>query len=296
MKDQAEKLRKMISSLETNTVENKKAYRAKVIAITSGKGGVGKTNFAVNFAISLRSLGYKVLILDVDFGLANVDIISGINIRNTISDCLVAGADIEEVINEGPNGIKIISGGSGLHELSIMNQTNIMKFLNLIEKLETTMDFIIIDTGAGVSSTVLEFVMAAEEAIVVTTPDPTSIMDSYTVIKALTLNGYKGRLNVLANIVDNRKEAYYTYNKLEAASKSFLKCNLNFLGYLEKSDAVVSAVRSQTPFILSSPRSSVSKNMKIIALKFADSNRYAYNYNKKSNFVDKLKKLVFSKR
>ena len=295
MNDQAEGLRKIISNLETGVNVSKKANRAKVLAITSGKGGVGKTNIAVNFAISLRLLGYKVLILDVDFGLANVDIITGTYIKKTISDCIKSDLDIDKVINEGPEGIKIISGGSGFYELSIMNEKNIEKFLNLVEKLKSNMDYIIIDTGAGVSNTVLKFVMAAEEAIIVTTPEPTSIMDSYTVIKALTLNGYKGRLNVLANIVDNRKEAYYTYNKLEAASKSFLKCNLNFLGYLEKSDAVVSAVRSQTPFILSSPRSSVSKNMKIIALKYADSKKQMYREHN-SGFADKLIKLIFQKR
>src|SRR5690606_14865719 len=134
MKDQAEKLRKIISSLEVNTNVERETSKARVLAVTSGKGGVGKTNFAVNFAISLSLLGHKVLILDVDFGLANVDIITGTNVKNTISDCIVLGMDIEEAINEGPEGIKIISGGSGFHEFSIMNENNIEKFLNLVEK------------------------------------------------------------------------------------------------------------------------------------------------------------------
>lgn len=295
MKDQAERLRRIISNLEKNTSENKRVHRAKVLAVTSGKGGVGKTNVAVNFAISLRLLGYKVLILDVDFGLANVDIITGTNVKNTISDCIKLGLDIEEVINEGPEGIKIISGGSGFYELSIMNEENIDKFLNLIEKLESTMDFIIIDTGAGVSNTVLKFVMAAEEAIIVTTPEPTSIMDSYTMIKALMLNGYRGKLNILANIVNSRREAYSIYNKLETVSQNYLKCNLNFLGYIEKSDTVTKAVRNQTPFILFDPKDSISKSIKIMALKFADPNRYLFN-RPKSKFTERLKKLLFSKR
>lgn len=295
MKDQAERLRRIISNLEKNTSENKRAHRAKVLAVTSGKGGVGKTNVAVNFAISLRLLGYKVLILDVDFGLANVDIITGTNVRNTISDCIKLNLDIDEVINEGPEGIKIISGGSGFYELSIMNEENIDKFLNLIEKLESTMDFIIIDTGAGVSNTVLKFVMAAEEAIIVTTPEPTSIMDSYTMIKALMLNGYRGKLNILANIVNSRREAYSIYNKLETVSQNYLKCNLNFLGYIEKSDTVTKAVRNQTPFILFDPKDSISKSIKIMALKFAEPNRYMINQ-PKSKFTERLKKLLFSKR
>lgn len=295
MKDQAERLRRIISNLEKDVSENRRTNRAKVLAVTSGKGGVGKTNVAVNFAISLRLLGYKVLILDLDFGLANVDIITGTNVRNTISDCIKLNLDIDEVINEGPEGIKIISGGSGFYELSIMNEENIDKFLNLVEKLESTMDFIIIDTGAGVSNTVLKFVMAAEEAIIVTTPEPTSIMDSYTMIKALMLNGYRGKLNILANIVNSRREAYSIYNKLETVSQNYLKCNLNFLGYIEKSDTVTKAVRNQTPFILFDPKDSISKSIKIMALKFADPNRFLVN-RPKSKFTERLKKLLFSKR
>lgn len=295
MKDQAEGLRKIISSLEEKDNVVKRNNRAKVLAVTSGKGGVGKTNFAVNFAISLSLLGYKVLILDVDFGLANVDIITGINLKNTISDCIVSGMDINEIINEGPEGIKIISGGSGFYEISIMNDTNIKKFIRLIEKLESSMDFIIIDTGAGVSNTVLKFLMAAEEVIVVTTPDPTAIMDGYTVIKALTLNGYKGKLNILANIVNGRREAYDTYNRLKTVSQNFLNCDLNFLGYLERSDLVIKAIRSQIPFLLLNPKSSVSKNMKIIALKYADSKKQMYREHN-SGFADKLIKLIFQKR
>lgn len=295
MKDQAEGLRKIISSLEEKDNVVKRNNRAKVLAVTSGKGGVGKTNFAVNFAISLSLLGYKVLILDVDFGLANVDIITGINLKNTISDCIVSGMDINEIINEGPEGIKIISGGSGFYEISIMNDTNIKKFIRLIEKLESSMDFIIIDTGAGVSNTVLKFLMAAEEVIVVTTPDPTAIMDGYTVIKALTLNGYKGKLNILANIVNGRREAYDTYNRLKTVSQNFLNCDLNFLGYLERSDLVIKAIRNQIPFLLLNPKSSVSKNMKIIALKYADSKKQMYREHN-SGFADKLIKLIFQKR
>lgn len=300
MKDQAEKLRKIISSLDTDVNTTTKPNKAKVIAVTSGKGGVGKTNFAVNFAISLSLLGYKVLVLDVDFGLANADIIAGINVKNTISDCIVTGMDINEIINEGPGGIKIISGGSGLHEISIMNETNIKRFLNLVENLESTMDFIIIDTGAGISNTVMNFLMASEEVIVVTTPDPTAIMDGYTMIKALTLNGYKGKLNILANIVNNRIEAYDTYDRLKTVSQNFLKCDLNFLGYLERSDTVVKAIRTQTPFIILNPNSSVSRNIKAIALKYADSNKHihAKHIHTKQNgsFADRLMRLIFSKR
>lgn len=295
MKDQADNLRKIMSSKNYSMKKSIINNKAKVLAITSGKGGVGKTNFAINLALCMRRLGYKILILDVDFGLANVEILTRTNIRYTIADCLITGKAIEEIIGEGPEGIKIISGGLGSHELSIMNEKNISKFINELKKVELNTDFIIIDTGAGVSNAVLDFVMAADETILITTPDPTSIMDAYTMIKALTINGYKGKLNIITNIVNNRREAYDTFNKLNRASNSFLKYELNFLGYLEKTDIVSKAVKNQLPFVLSNPSSAISKKLNVIALKFVDSNKYKTNI-QTTSFAAKLKNLFFKKR
>ncbi|CCQ93031.1 Site-determining protein [[Clostridium] ultunense Esp] len=292
MKDQAEKLRQLMKGKvgrETNSFFKKKA---KVVAVTSGKGGVGKTNFAINLAISIKRLGYKVLVLDADLGLANIEILTGINIKYTIADLLASGKRIDEIVGNGPEGIKIISGGTGLHELSIMNDENIERLLTEIERLESLTDFIIIDTGAGISNTVLNFVMAADEAILITTPDPTSIMDGYTMIKALTNNGYRGKLNIVTNIVNSRKEAMDTFNKLNKASNSFLKIELYFLGYLEKNNIVSKAVKNQTPFVLSSPKSTISKRINIMALKFIDSNSDVEIEND-MGFTQKLKNLLF---
>lgn len=294
MKDQAENLRRIMNSISNDNIMPRFVHKAKVLAITSGKGGVGKTNFAVNLAISIKNLGYSVLILDADLGLANVEIISGTNIKYNISDCIINGKDIGEIIGEGPGGIKIISGGSGFKELSIMNEKNIKNFLKEFEKLERNFDFIIIDTGAGVSNVVLDFVMAADEVILVTTPDPTSIMDGYTVLKALTINGYRGKLNIVANMVNNRREAYDTYNKLSKASVSFLNYELNFLGYLERTDIVDKAVKNQFPFTLSNPKSQISKKINIITLKFVDSKKIHTN-KQEDSFTNRLKNLLFRK-
>lgn len=283
MKDQAEKLRELMNRKIEHTTKRK----AKVLAITSGKGGVGKTNFALNLAISIKRLDYKVLILDADFGLANIEILTGINIKYTIADLIVNDKKIHEIINEGPEGIKLISGGSGFHELSMMDKENIDRLLEELGKLEDLMDFIIIDTGAGVSNTVLDFVMAADEVILVTTPDPTSIMDGYTVIKALTTNGYKGKLNVITNIVTNRVEAFDTFDKLNRASQNFLKVDLDFLGYLERNSIVNNAVRNQTPFLQSNPSAGISKRINIMALKFIDSNADRDN-NRGTSFAQKV--------
>jgi len=270
MEDQATKLRKMINSRSFDDKKNLSNRKAKVITITSGKGGVGKTNFAVNLAISIKRLGYRVIIMDVDFGLANVEILTGTSVKYTINDCITNGKKLEEIIVDGPYGIKLISGGIGLNEKAIMNGENVKNLLKEMEKVEYITDFIIIDTGAGVSNTVLNFIMASDETILITTPDPTAIMDGYTILKALTICGYKGKLNIVINIVENRKEAYDTYEKLYRASKNFLNQELEFLGYLERSDIVHKAVINQYPFSLSNPNSSISKRINIMALKFIE--------------------------
>lgn len=286
MKDQAYNLRKKMKDIYLNSKNTSVKKKAKVLTITSGKGGVGKTNIAVNLAISIKRLGYTVVVIDVDFGLANVEIVTGINIKHTISDAIINYKKIEEIMADGPEGIKIISGGFGLHEKIIMNDKNINFFLKEMEKLEDSVDFIIIDTGAGVSMELLNFIMAADETVLITTPDPTSIMDSYTILKALTMKGYKGKLNIVANIVNNRKEAYETYNKLFKASKNFLNQELQFLGFLERDDIVNKAVKNQCPFIISNPNSSISKRINIMALKFADPSKYKRKERK--SFVSKL--------
>jgi len=291
MKDQAYNLRKIMDNINSNINGPPAKKKAKVLTITSGKGGVGKTSIAVNLAISIKRLGYEVVVIDVDFGLANVEIITGTYIKYTISDAIINYKRIEEIMVEGPEGIKLISGGFGLHEKIIMNNDNINCFLKEIEKLENLVDFIIIDTGAGVSKELLNFIMAADETILITTPDPTSIMDSYTILKALTINGYKGKLNIIANIVNSRKEAYDTYNKIFKASKNFLNQELQFLGYLERSDVVNKAVKNQYPFILSDPNSPISKKINIMALKFIDPSKHNKRRENKS-FARRLVELL----
>ena len=292
MKDQAEKLRELMKEEARDEGKGIVGSKARVLAVTSGKGGVGKTNFAINLAISLKRLGYRVLIFDADIGLANIEILAGVNIKYTIADLIISGKDIHEIIGEGPEGIKIISGGSGFNEVLMMSHENINKLLKEIERLESFIDFIIIDTGAGVSNIVLDFVMAADEVILVTTPDPTSLMDGYIMIKALTTNGYKGKLNIVVNIVSNRIEAKNIFYKLNKVSNNFLKVELHFLGYLEKSNIVNKAVINQRPFLLSDPKSIISKKVNIMALNFVDSYDLKEIEQRKS-FTQKLKDLIF---
>ncbi|MBU5437688.1 MinD/ParA family protein [Tissierella sp. MSJ-40] len=296
MIDQADKLRRLMkkSKNEKSTEKNKSEKRAKVLAITSGKGGVGKTNFALNFSISLQKLGYEVIIFDADVGLANVEILSGVNLKSSISDIILLNKDINEVIAKGPEGIKMVSGGSGLKELALLNEENMLKMLKEIKKLQSTADFIIIDTGAGISSVVLDFVMASDEVIIVTTPDPTSIMDSYTLIKSLSSYGFKEKLNIITNMVDDKSEGKEVFNKLNNATFNFLRIQLNYLGYIERTNIINNAVRNQIPFIVSNPNSIVSKKLNNMTINYT-SNRVIKEDNENKSFAEKLLH-IFSRR
>lgn len=271
MIDQADKLRKIMKSKINNTALPIESSKAKVIAISSGKGGVGKTTFALNFAISLKRLGYEVVIIDADIGLSNIEILSGINIKHTISDIVFSDKDIFEIMGNGPEGVKIISGGSGIKEFRLFDNVNFVKLITEIEKLQSVVDYIIIDTGAGISPSVTDFIMVSNEGIILCTPDPTSIMDSYTLIKSILHNGYKGRINVVVNLVNNRNEGKEIFDKLYNAVNNFLKVQINYLGYMNENQIVSTAVKHQIPFIITHPNNSISKRMNIMAMSYLDS-------------------------
>jgi len=268
MKDQAAKLREIITkSSHTNSDDTvvKRTNQTRVIAVTSGKGGVGKTNTTMNLAISLSNLGYSVVVFDADIGLANIDVLVGIVPKYTISEVLNGDKDIVEIITEGPNGIKIIAGGSGLNELFEMDNKKREKLVNELLKLEKHADFILIDTGAGISDTVISFVNAANEVILVVTPEPTSLTDSYAMIKALTIKGRHEKLQIIINRVESDKEANDIFYKLYTAAKKFLNTKIEKLGYVLDSKLVVDSIKNQNPFILMYPNSQISKNINNIA-------------------------------
>jgi len=294
MADQAEKLRKIMDRLshEKESIPTKSS-KAKIISVTSGKGGVGKTNFTINLAISLKQLGYEVVVVDADIGLANADIIAGIITKNTILDLFIENKNIFEIMTEGPSGIKIISGGSGIKELSSFNEDNLNRFILEIEKLERCYDFIIVDTGAGINSNVMKFLMASDEVVLIITPDPTSLTDGYALLKTLTMYNYKNKVKIVVNMSESKKEADEVFNKLNTVSNKFLHTSVDFLGFINTSSTVSNAVRNQRPFVLSSPNSSVSKKINIIALKFV--NLEEKEIKKDKSFSQKLKELFLRK-
>ncbi|NMB08988.1 MAG: MinD/ParA family protein [Tissierellia bacterium] len=293
MEDQAKRLRELMNKERKINNEIIVGKKAKTLAIASGKGGVGKTNYAINLGISLQNLGSSVVVIDGDIGLSNIEILTGISTKYTIVDLILKDKSIYDIIEEGPKGVKIVSGGFGHYDLSLINDKNLNKLLDEIEKLENFVDFIIFDIGAGISNMVLNFILAADEAILITTPDPTSLMDVYALIKALTIYGYMGKLNIVTNIVENKMDAINVFEKLNKVANNFLNIELEFLGYLERTNLVSKAVRNQQPFVLLSPKANISKRMNIMALKLLDIP--TIEKKEKLSFTQKLKSLLFER-
>ncbi len=220
--DQAQNLRKYINLAHVNPKESvPSAKDAKIITISSGKGGVGKTNFSVNLAIALAKLGRRVSLIDADLGLANVDVLMDLVPKYNLNHVLRLEKTIEEIIVEGPYGLNIISGGSGLLEMANLTKEKLNRLIEGLQVLNERSDYILIDTGAGLSDSVISFVEAAHDVILIVTPDPTSITDAYALIK--NIHQMDKNLRIVVNRVDSNKEGYEVFNKIYLAAKRFFK-------------------------------------------------------------------------
>lgn len=285
--DQAQKLREIVndSKLE-ETNDNKKNTDSKIITISSGKGGVGKTNFTVNLGLALSKMGKKVTIIDADLGLANVDVILGIIPKYTLSHTIRNEKTIDEIIVKGPLDINVVSGGSGVLDLVNLNDMQVDNLIDSFEKLNEISDYILIDTGAGINNSVLSFIRAASDIIVVITPDPTSITDAYALIKNIADDC--DSINLVINRVDSNKEGLEVYNKLFRAGKKFLNIELKNLGYIYEDGNVKKAVRIQKPFFIEYPNTIASKGIELIAYNIENNEHKIKTANKFSLFINKL--------
>lgn len=263
--DQAEGLRNIIKK---NSQTSPRPL-ARVITVTSGKGGVGKSNVSINLAIQLRKMGQRVIILDADFGLANIEIMFGTVPQHNLSDLIYKGKNMKEMITWGPGEIGFISGGSGIAGLSNLSREYLTYIIQNLAELDAIADVVIIDTGAGISEAVLEFLVASGEIILVTTPEPTSITDSYSLLKAL--NRHKRyvkeatQVKVLANRVETEKEGVSLYHKLNAVVTRYLKMPLLYLGSVPQDGQLAKAVLQQTPVSIQSPNAKSTKAFVTIA-------------------------------
>ncbi len=266
MNDQAEMLRRIVDHKNDKEAEGvTESRRARVITVTSGKGGVGKTNISVNLAIALSKMGLRVVILDVDFGLANIDLLFGIAPKYTLLDLIHDEKNIFEVLTDGPNNIKFLSGGSGVEELIRLDRKQLRKFVGNIALLDKLYDVIIIDTGAGLSQNVMSFIMAADEILLVTTPEPTAITDAYALVKMVSRRDRRKKIKILVNKAESVREAEEIANKLSVVSEKFLSLKLTKLGYILYDDTVTKSVKQQKPFCISNPKSLAAKNVFEIA-------------------------------
>lgn len=277
MMDQAEKLRQAIDNLKlkqavSQVIAPKPPVKrtARVITVTSGKGGVGKTNVTINLAIALSEQGYRVVILDADFGLANIDVLFGIVPQYTLLDVVKNKKNILEILSDGPKNTKFISGGSGVEDLVKLDKQQIMKFVENMALLDKIADIIIVDTGAGLSESVMSFIVAADEVLLVTTPEPTSITDAYALIKMVSNRDKTKKIRVVVNRADSVNEANDVLNKLVLVAEKFLGISLEPAGYIMHDDAVVKAVKQQQPFSISFPRSTAARNIRDISAKLAE--------------------------
>ena len=262
MLDQAESLRRLANG-ESLITESKKT---KIITITSGKGGVGKSNFVVNLSINLVKKGKRVLIFDADIGMGNDDVLMGIYPKHNVLDLISGKLEIEDIIVEGPEGVKLLPGGSGLNNIEDLEQNQRELFLRKIEMLEG-FDYIFIDTGAGISRNVLAFISCSDEVILVTTPEPTSLTDGYSLLKAVNHFKIKNKANIVVNKVFEKKEGEKTFLKLKSAVNRFLALDINYLGYIFDDRKITMSVRNQLPFIIGYPSCDASKCIEEITLK-----------------------------
>lgn len=261
-------------------------HNCRLITISSGKGGVGKTNFTVNLAIALSKLGRKVAIIDADLGLANVDVTMGIVPKYTLLDVVRQGKTLHEIIAEGPMGIKVVSGGSGVKDLVDMPSQDISKLIEGLESLNQMAEYILIDTGAGISNSVMAFLKAADDIIVVVTPDPTAITDAYALIK--NIDPGKKTIKVVVNRVESNKEGSDVFEKINMATMKFLKKELENLGYIYEDSNVKKAVRSQKPFLLAYPSALASKGIDLIAYNLEHNSRFINQVSTFNKFLNNL--------
>ena len=274
--DQAEKLRRIVKGLKTNNqpVEDSNTSHARIITVTSGKGGVGKSSFSINLALLFRRMGKRVIILDADFGLANVEVMFGVVPKYTLADLMFKVKELDEVICKGPEGVMFISGGSGVARLVNLDKEQIKRLVNKLSELDSIADVIIVDTGAGISNSVLEFVSASPEVILVATPEPTSITDSYALLKALKMYpGYDAnntKIMLLGNKTINPQDGVNMYEKLSSVVTKFLGMSIDFLGAVPSDDNVVRAIMKQSPVTSVYPTSSASKAYKQVIEKLTE--------------------------
>lgn len=264
--DQASTLRRIIDDHRNESRPPAAPERPmRVIAVTSGKGGVGKTNIVLNLSLALSRLQRRVFVMDADMGLANVDVLLGLTPRYTLEHVLSGQKHIMEVVVEGPEGVKILPATSGISELSEMSYEQQMQLFQALSRIDAEMDYLLVDTGAGISTNVLRFNASASEVVVVANPEPTAITDAYALMKLLAIKYHIRDFALIANSVNNEAEGRGVYDRLERVCTQFLQVRLRYLGPVPFDPSIRKAVRAQQPLLTTYPNSPAGKSISRIA-------------------------------
>lgn len=266
--------------LRQKVQESSESSNARVIAVTSGKGGVGKTSLSVNLAVEMAKTGKKVVIFDADFGLANVEVMLGIRPTYNLLDLIHNNKTMPEIITQGPMGIGFVSGGSGVSELASLDKNSIKLLISEMIKLDKMFDVVIIDTGAGITDSVMEFVMVSPEVLLVVTPEPTSITDAYSLLKVLRrkndFNPLYKTINVISNRVTSDDEGNEIFAKMNTVSSKFLNTKLEYLGSIPQDRNASLAIIEQKPVVNAYPNSPASKAINELARKLVNNEQEEY--------------------
>lgn len=265
MNYQAERLRQLAQKL----APKRPAY-ARVVAVTSGKGGVGKTNLAANLGTSLCKLGYRTALLDGDLGLANANIVLGVNPRYDISHVLSGEKALKDIAAEGPAGLQVFPGGTGLYEAANLPAEGLESLLNSLASLEAAFDLLLVDTGAGLGEAVISLVLSAAEIMLVTTPEPTALADAYGLLKVVARRSPGARVHVVVNMVHRDGEGEQVFRHFQRAARQFLGFDISFLGEVPFDAVVGRAVQEQVPFVLTYPNSRAGRAVSNLARHLVD--------------------------
>jgi len=256
--DQANTLRELVERAP------QPAHPLRVIAVTSGKGGVGKTHIAANLAVLAAKSGRRVLLLDADLGLANSDIVLGISTKYHLGHLLDGSIDPELVLAEGPHGIRVLGASSGVQELTVLDDAQKLRLMTALDPLEDRFDLVLLDCGAGIGDNVLFFAGAAQEAILVVSPEPTSLTDAYATVKVLSQRAGVNHFQVLVNPIPTEAHAREIFLKLSRVTDRFLQARLSFLGHIPRDENLQRALMAQRPVVDLYPRTPSSRALESI--------------------------------
>lgn len=290
--DQAQLLRQMVSGYsESEEIDLHKDMR--IITVASGKGGVGKSNFSVNLALALKGLGKNPIILDADFGLANVEVILGEHPKYNLSHLIKGECEIKDLVTESKYGISFISGGSGIKDMSFLPSYQISEISQRLGQLSHLTDILIIDTGAGINDIVVKFCNLADEVYIVVTPEPTSITDSYALLKTLISNfNLHSKVKLMINKADSQKEAHDVYNKLSYVCNHFLNFQVEYAGFVPYDEELFRAIKEQIPIFKYNMRAKASMAYYQIAKAYLlEIGEDVTRQVEKENWISKFKRL-----